>query len=163
MKRILMLALAVLALGALPAFAEVKTHPGAKVSLDVPAGWKMDSHGDNAMTIMEPNGDVTFFLVVLDQGDIQKAATALDKEVAKIATDVKWASEKPASQKLNGMDALYNKATAKIKGKDAELGVILVKTPTGKALLILGGIDASKKDAHKDEVKKFIESIKPAA
>jgi hypothetical protein len=141
--------------------AETKTHPSAKVSIDVPSGWKMSSKGD-VMTVTDPTQEVGFILLVSDGNDLQKAIAALDAEVGKVAKDIRWASKEPSPTKLNGMDALENEGSAVIEGKPAAIAVVLVKTPANKYLLVLGAVDAAKKAAHDAELEHFVTSIKPA-
>jgi predicted Zn-dependent protease len=160
MKRFALIVLLV-TFSAAPAFAEVKTHPTAKVSMDVPDGWKMGGKGDT-VTVTEPKGELAFILMVSEAADFQKSVTALDAQVAKVASDIKWAQKEPTPTKLNGMDGIMNKGSAKVQGTPADLGLLVLKTPSGKALLVLAVVDSSKKEAHKDEAKAFVESIKPA-
>ena len=161
MKRIAMF-LAVVAF-ALPlaASAELKTHAAAHVEMDVPVGWKVGGQGD-VMTITDPKQEVGLMLAVLDAGDLGKATAAIDEKLKSVVTDVHWGAPQPQAFKLNGMDAIGNKGAAKVHGKDAEIGVIVVKTPSGKLLLVFGGVDAAKKSEHKSEIDGFIASIKPA-
>jgi predicted Zn-dependent protease len=160
MKRVAWTAAVVVSLAAASlASAEVKTHPTAKVQMDVPAGWKLSGTPDQS-SLVDPKDEVGFVLLVLDAADLKKAADELDARLAKMAKDVKWA-DKTKQVQLNGMDAVANKGTATINGKAADIAVLIVKTPSGKMLLVFGGVDSAKKAVHKAEVEAFINSIKP--
>jgi hypothetical protein len=144
-----------------PALAEVKTHPTAKVEIDVPTGWKMNGNGD-VMTIVDPTNEIGMILVVTETKDVDKVVANLDQRLAKVATDIKWANPKPEKTTLNGMPALTNRGQGKVNGKDANLGLILVRTPAEKALLVVAAVESAKYDGHKAEIQKLIGSIKPA-
>ena len=161
MKTNLLLALALVAATLSPAAAEIKKHPTAKVEIDVPTGWKMGGKGD-VMTLTDPTSDVGIILLVSDAKDLQKVVAELDKQLAKVATDIKWELAKPEAVKLNGMEALHNKGTGKVNGKSADLGLILVRTPADKVLLVVAACDSTKHAQHKDEISKLVASIKPS-
>jgi predicted Zn-dependent protease len=162
MKKIAFLALAALALMASPAAAETKTHATAKIQMDVPTGWKMQSKGD-VMSLADPTDELGFVFIVTDAKELDKVVARLDKEVGKIASDITWKKKQPEPLTLNGMKGLGNKGTGKVSGKSADLALLLIRTPADKVLLILGAVESSRKDAHKAEVQKFIASIKPAS
>lgn len=162
MTKIVFLALAALALTAAPAAAETKTHSAAKIQMDVPSGWKVQSKGD-VMSVADPTDELGFIFIITDAKDLDSVVAKLDKEVAKVASDITWKKKKPEPLTLNGMKALGNKGTGKVAGKSADLALLLVRTPADKVLLILGAVESSRKDAHRAEVQQFIASIKPAS
>ena len=161
MKSIAMLFAVVAFALPLAARAELKTHAAAHVEMDVPVGWKIGGQGD-VMTITDPKQEVGLMLAVLDAGDLGKATAAIDEKLKSVVSDVHWGAPQPQAFKLNGMDAIGNKGEAKIHGKDAAIGVVVVKTPSGKLLLVFGGVDAGKKALHQSEIDGFMASIKPA-
>ncbi len=161
MKRKVLLALALLASSVTSASAEVKKHPTAKVEIDVPTGWKMQSpKGEpNAMMMTDSTEDVFAIFVAVDPKD---NGTEVEKYLSKIATNVKWEMKQPEMISVNGMEAKHNKGTGKVAGKDADLGLLLIKSPGPKMVLILIAIDSTKHAVHKDEVNKLVASIKPS-
>jgi hypothetical protein len=164
MKTNFLCALALLAIAAAPASAEIKKHPTAKVEIDVPTGWKMASpkNEPDVLTLTDPTNEVGMIFIVTDSKDLKKVVEELDKRLANVATDIKWAFPKPQSDKLNGMEALYNKGNGKVNGKDADLGLVLLHTPSDKILLIFDAVETAKKEAHKAEISKLVASIKPS-
>jgi predicted Zn-dependent protease len=161
MKRLLLTAFAIclVASTSTSASAEVRNHDKAKVSIDVPTGWKIDA-GEDHMTIMDPKEEVAFFMMVMEADDLDEAAKALDSEVNKAVKSVKWEGE-PSELKLNGMDAIAVEGAGKIDGQAVDLGVLIVVTPAHKALLVLGAVESSKSKAHEKDVEKLLNSIKP--
>lgn len=141
------------------ALAEPRTHSEAKVTIDVPTGWKVDA-GEDHMTITDPKEEIALFLIVLEAKDLDKAIKAMEKEVGKAVKDVEWDGE-PQELKLNGMDAIALDGKGKIEGTDADLGVLLVVTPAGKVLLVLGAVESARAKAHEKTLEKLLKSIKP--
>jgi predicted Zn-dependent protease len=157
--RMLIASLAVLFAFAPPARAEVRTHDGAKITVDVPKGWKIEADEDS-MTVTDPKEELAFYLQVLDVKDIKKAADAIDGEIGKQFQDVKW-DEEPDTTKLNGMDAITLEGKAKVDGKPVHLGVAILMTPAKKALLVLGAVEADKEKKHEKDITSFFASLKP--
>jgi hypothetical protein len=142
------------------AWAEVKTLPGANVSMDVPSGWTSKSDAD--MTIItDPTQEAAFIIVVSEAADLKASVAGLDAKLAKVLTDVKWAG-KPKAIKLNGMDGIKNEGSGKVSGKPTDLGLIVLTTPSKKALVVVAAVESSKKAAHGAEIKAVANSIKPA-
>jgi hypothetical protein len=161
MTKNLFLSVALVALAALPASADVKSFATAKVSVDVPAGWKSSGSAEQ-MNLVDPTNEVGFVMVVTETADLKKVVMELDKRLASTMPNIKWAGD-PKSDKLNGMDAIYNLGTAKVNGKDANVTLLLLHTPADKVLLVIGAVDSAKFANHKAEVQKLIASFKPAS
>jgi predicted Zn-dependent protease len=159
--RILLSAVVALSLLAFasPALADRHVHKEAKVSIDVPAGWKVDGDEDH-MTVTDPKEEVAFFFIILDAKDLDKATSEMEKEIGKAVKNVKWEGE-PEETKLNGMDAILLDGSGKIDGQAVELGVAAIVTPAAKVLLVLGVIEASKSKKHEKAVVALLTSIKP--
>lgn len=154
------LMIAGLGLFAKAAHADVKTLEAAKVSIDTPAGWKVEQQGED-YTMLGPNEEVWIIVQVSDDADTTKALSNADAFLNKIASDVRWSS-KPKEVQTNGMKSFANRAKAKIAKKDVLIAVLVVKTPANKTLTMLRAVDAKKEADYTAILKKFIESIKPA-
>jgi hypothetical protein len=160
MKRIALTAIVFLAFVASVAQAEVKTLSAAKVTIDTPAGWKVEAQGEN-YSMVGPNEEVAFVVQTFDAANAQQGLANADAYVNKIATDIKWAQPKPQAAKTNGMDSLVNKGQGKVAGKDTSIAVLAVKTPGNKILLMVGMVDSTKMKQYTPTLQKFIDSIKP--
>lgn len=139
--------------------ADTKTHKTAGVSIWVPDTWKSVAKKD-VLTIMDPKEEVAVTFAVVPGDDLKGALERLDAELAKFAKDVTVAG-KPAESKINGMDALLIKATGTVKGNPVGLAVVIVRTPTDKALLALAVADATKLEIHKPMLGEIFNSLKP--
>lgn len=152
-------AFALFAAFATTSHADKRTHAAAKVSIDVPDGWKIDAEEDN-MTITDAADECAIFFIVLETDDLHKALDAIDSELSKVAKNIKW-EDKPSELKLNGMDAIALDGKGKIDGTDADMGVMLINTPADKILLVLGAVESAKSSKHEADVEKILKSIKP--
>jgi len=150
-----------LVMGQAAAHADMKVHKAAKVSLDIPEGWKITAANETDMVILEPKEEVLVILRVLEASALDKATKDVDAFIAKSVDKVKW-EDKAKPTKLNGMDALALEGTGLYKGTPVDLGVLVVVTPAKKVLLVLGVMDHKSSAQHQAQVDAFVTSIKPA-
>ena len=144
------------------AYADVKPHKAAQISVDVPTGWKTQAPDVNTMLVTDPKEDLIFRMMILDEGDVQAALKTANEKIQKGYQDIKCPADmKPI--KLNGMDAATQDCTGSRGGKPVDLGLLLVRTPSTKILMVLAVVDHSKLEAHKSEMTTFLLSIKPLA
>jgi len=143
------------------AFAEVRTHSGAKVSIDIPKEWKQKVDGDKLMMI-EPKGDVLVAMRVLDATELKAAAAKVDATVADLVFDLTWQQQQ--QRNVNGLNAITIDGTGKLKSNGIAVNVMaaIVATPTNKLMLVLVIADSSKLQAHAGELKSILSSIGPA-
>ena len=161
MKRLAQSMVAVaLVLVANVAMADTKAFPEAGVSVDLPAGWKVGN--ENGMTtVLEPKEEAAIMIFSVEGEKAQETLGQLDAMLGKMATDVKWPG-KPQEVTVNGMKGFANKGTAVVDKKEAQLGILVLKTPNGKALFLLGMVEMAKKEAHRDNMNAVMGSVKPA-
>jgi hypothetical protein len=166
MTRIALAAFAFLACIALAsgAQAETKKLDAAKVTLDPPAGWKVEEKPDQ-VSMVGPNEEIAFLVLVFDGAtDEQKKAAAgkADQLLNSIAKDVKWAGDWKKLQ-TNGMPTSANKGKATIAGKDSRIAVLMIESPAKKSVIFIAAIDATKEKEYTPILKTFIDSIKPSS
>lgn len=139
--------------------AEVRTSKSGGVSIDIPSAWKVEIKGD-LMVGASADDAVGLAFWVVDKSDVKEVLKALDKQVEKMVSKAKW--EKPVDITINGLKGIVIDGKGLIKGKQAELSVaIFGPTPTKKGIVILGGVEKSKLDVHKAELKDIFASLKP--
>jgi predicted Zn-dependent protease len=142
------------------AYAEVKPHKAAQISVDVPTGWKTQAPDENTMVVVDPKEELAFRMMILDEGELPASLKKANDKIQKQFPDVKCAADmKPT--KLNGMDAATQDCTASLGGKPVDLGVLLVRTPAKKILMVVAIADHSKIDARRGDINAFLLSIKP--
>lgn len=144
------------------ALAEVKTHPTAKVSIDVPKEWKQNADGDKMMVI-DPKGDVLVAMRVLEATELKAAAAKVDSVVSDLVFDLSW--EGKQERNVNGLPAVTIDGTGKLKANATPVNVMaaIVATPSKKLMLLLVLADSTKLQAHAGELKSILGSIRPAS
>jgi hypothetical protein len=141
------------------AFADTKTHKASQISFWVPDSWTVEGEDKDQLQASDPKGEVALLFLVRDAKDMKAALAAIDKIIATLATDVKIGSAKKIE--LNGMEGSVVDATGKASGKAVELSVLIIKTPTGKYLTVLGVVEADKRKRHEPDLRKILASLAP--
>lgn len=132
---------------------------GSKVNVPTPDGWPSAGEAPLVMTA-SPAKDAVILYAVSDAADIGKAIKGLEGILGKHVTSIKLG--KNAKAKVNGMNALMAKGKGKgTEGKDLGIAVVILETPSKKALIVVGVVEAAKKDAYKPLFEQIINGIKP--
>jgi hypothetical protein len=140
--------------------AEPKTSKAAKVTLDVPKGWKVDVKDD---TMRGESGDkqVALLMWVVDSADVDAATKKLDGELYSAVASLKWG--KPTAAKVHGLKASYIDGTGRAVSGELDVKVIVVgPTATKKGVILVAAVEHAKLDAHKAEIQALFESVRPA-
>jgi predicted Zn-dependent protease len=160
-------AFALLALFVLTATASADDRPGptgSGVQIRVPTGWKTSEvarNGEAFVISLSPDEEASVMYAVAEAENLQSAVKSLDAFLGKFVTGVKMPKVKKF--KLNGMPALGAKGTGKVKNGDVQIGVVIAQTPTGKALFVIGLVNASKKAAYKKTLEEVLAGVRPAS
>jgi hypothetical protein len=157
------LSIAVIALLVSAARAETEKLEAAKVTLEPPAGWKVERKPEH-VSIVNPNNEIAFLILVMDGATDEQKKAALDKGDAflkNIAKDIKWAGDWKKVQ-TNGMPTSANKATGTMAGKEGRIFVLAIESPARKMVVFIAALDAAKEKEYMPAMKAFIDSIKPA-
>ncbi len=158
-KKVL-LALAFTVAAVAPAAAEIHTHAGAKVSIDIPSSWKVGTDKNGLLVGRSADDAVGLLFWALDTSEAGKAFATLDKQVGGKLTDMKWPN-KPQTWKKNGLSGFRNAGTAKFEGKDV---LVIVGVAGGKkekqGVIVFGAIDVAKGKEHKAELENIFASLK---
>jgi hypothetical protein len=132
-----------------------------RVSVEAPKGWKVEAQGDTLVGMEDPAGEAGVLLMVIDQGEAEKALQVIDKLVGAVLTNAKWSS-KPAKMNLNGMSAIRLDGTGVMDGKAVTVALIIAgPTPAGKGVIALAGIQTDKLNKHLATVKGVFGTVKP--
>ena len=139
--------------------AEVLPHEGAGVKVWVPDNWAKDGDEDS-LIVNDPNEEIMFAFLVVDASETEAALEALETELSEIVSNVQTEDDGEEIQ-LNGMDGFVLDGTGSVEGTPVELGVMLLETPSGKVLMVLAIVEASKAGKHEGTVEKIMKRIKP--
>lgn len=143
--------------------AQTKKEAAFKIQYDVPAGLNVTTNG-NMTALDEPKHEVAFFIELSDATDPAKAMGGLDAVTSKVVKDVKQVGA-PQKTTQNGMEAVKMAATGALVegGKPVKIVILLIKSPAGKYVGVVGIVDSSKENAWKDTMIKVLSSFKPLA
>lgn len=140
-------------------FAKTYPHQGAKVSVNVPSSWKVDGD-DSSLTAESKDGAAALMFMVLEAESLDAALEGLDQELSKIITNFKEDGE-PSEVSVRGMPGVAVDGEGTIEGKRAKIGLLVLKSPSGKAVLVLGAVEKSKWSKHKKVIERILKSLKP--
>lgn len=134
------------------------SHPEAKVQIWFPDNWEQ-SIEDGTLKVVSPDEELEIYAYLIEADELNEAMSDLDKELSKYVKDLKPNGE-PTTIKLDEMDAMFMDGKGKVDGKDYDLGLILLATPTGKIMVLFAeGLPASVKKYEQD-ITKILMSIK---
>ncbi|MEL6178161.1 MAG: hypothetical protein AAFS10_04365 [Myxococcota bacterium] len=144
-----------------PANAENFTNVPAQIQFDAPDDWKSETE-DGYMVVGPKDEALALVFMVLESTELDAASKELDKALADDFKEITPDGE-GEEMTLNGMSGfgIDAKAISKKSGKPVELGVLLLKTTSGKILMVLGVADAGKLDAYQSKVTALVQTIRP--
>jgi hypothetical protein len=144
--------------------AQTKKEAAYKIQYDVPANMKATTQG-NITALDEPKNEIAFFIELSDETDPAKAMGGLDAVTSKVLKNVKNAGGAPQKSQHNGMDAVKMIATGNLieGGKPVKIAILLLKSPSGKYVGVVGIVDAAKEKDWQDTFMKVMSSFKPAS
>jgi len=140
------------------------TDADLKVSYELPAGWKTVRQDPTVLAVADSTDEVTGWLISVDaKNDPEAAIKQIDQLLLLPKIPDLKRTMGPASGKINGLDAVHFKAEGKLKegNEPVRLGEMVLKTPSGKYLIVILATKAKTFDKHRTEVNAFINSIKP--
>lgn len=160
MMKSLGIAVALCGLLAGAASAEVLTHSGAKVQINVPKGWTQSQDGD-VLTINSPDKAVSVVFIVLEQKETEKAFAIMDKAVEKAVGEVEWEHDgKAVDEEINGMPTFEWNGSAK-NGK-LYVDVLSIDTPADKNLGVYWFTAAAAEKKNQADIDTIVKGLKPA-
>lgn len=156
MKKILLIAVALVAAGALSA--KKYPHADSGVVVDIPGNWKV-SGDDHSLHAETKDGLASLSFIVMGSDSVEAAMNALDAELGKIVQNLTHGAGEDIT--INGMQAHSVDGKGTVEGHPVEVGVMLVKTPTGKILLVFGIISEEGAKKHHKALVRILTGIKP--
>lgn len=159
MKRsLVMTALAAMLISTV-ATAKTYPHEGAKVQVDIPDTWTVEAEDD---TLSATSKDETIGLVftVLAATDVDAAVDALDKELSSFIKNLRQ-DGKPGEVTINGMKGVSIDGKGEVEGVKMDIGLMILKAPSGKVIMVLGFAAGGTMDKHERAVQGIFKSLKP--
>ena len=142
------------------AAADVLTHKGAKVQINVPKGWHEKQDGDVLM-ISAPSDEMQIVFIVLEQKEADAAFKEMDKAVEKAVGEVDWEHDGNAvEEEINGMSTSEWNGSAK-KGS-IYVDVLSIDTPSDKNLGVYWVTAAAAEKKYQADITTLVKGLKPA-
>ena len=140
--------------------ADVKPAKAAKLSLDVPATWKV-TVTDDTMKGESKDKDIALLVWTIDSADVPAAEKKLEGELYRAVASLKWG--KATTGKVHGLPVTYFDGIGHVVGGDVDVKAQLVgPTKTKKVLLVVAAVAHAKVEAHTAEVKALFDSVQPS-
>lgn len=158
MKKLLTLFTALIVVTALSA--KDYPNPAAGVTVSIPNNWNVEMD-EGFLEAMSPNEAVALLFFELEADDVDSALEELEGVVDEMVDELTEEGE-PEEFSHNGMEGVYADAAGTIEGEPVSLGLMMLKSPKGKMILILG-LSADNEITDKDDaaLEKIFESLRP--
>ena len=141
-------------------FNNERVHEEAKVRIRIPQGWVVDDGTPNVLIIHDPKSEVGVLFHVTEAKDGAAALEEVTKGVLSEVSDVEVQGEE-STEKINGMDAWSINAKGKSDGKDVDIALGFVLTPSGKMMIILAMAESGKLESHMAEWTEIFDNLRP--
>lgn len=142
------------------AHAEVVTVKAAKLTLDVPATWKIEVK-DVSIKGESKDKEIALLVWTVDSADATTAMKTIEGEIYSAVASLKWG--KPTTAKVHGLGVSFVDGIGHAVGGDVDIKAAIVgPTKAKKAVIVVAAIAHAKLDAHKAEVKALFDSAAPA-
>lgn len=156
MKKLLLVGAALLFAGALSA--KKYPHNDSGVVVDIPGNWTVTGD-DTSLNAQTKDGEAGLYFIVMPADSMEAALNALDAELAKVIQGLTHGEAEQIT--LNGMQAVSVDGKGTVEGSPVEVGVMVMKTPKDKVLMVFGIISEAGAKKHHKALVKILKSIKP--
>lgn len=140
------------------------SHKSAKVSMEVPDGWKSEIDGDQ-ISLQTKKGDVFITMITVDDSVIKDAIHKVKKALESKIDNLTLS--KPTDTKINGMHAITIDGDGSVDvtgdgtADNIDLAIVVLDAPPAdKDLLIFALAEDATLAKHKNEIVNFFNSIK---
>lgn len=156
MKKLLIIAVALATAGALAA--KKYPHADSGVVVDIPGSWEVtgDDHSLNAAT---KDGLANLSFIIMPAESVEAAMNALDAELGKAVQNLTHGAGEDLT--INGMQAHSVDGKGTVEGNPVEIGVMIIKTPKDKILVVFGIVSEEGAKKHHNALVRILKGIKP--
>jgi len=142
-----------------PAFAEYYPNQHAGVSVYLPDHWLVSMVDDYQIQASTQDQSVGIIMRVFEGNDVEAAIQALEAEVMPMVSD--FSSTGYYDDNVNGMPAVVGEAQGIIDGYDADLGLMVILTPTNRALLVFALGEREAVAYYRGDIDAILANIAP--
>lgn len=157
MKKLLIFAAALVAAGSISAV--WYPHEGSGITVDIPKSWKVDGTKNSLQAVSQQGkGNAVVVMRVLKDEKTDAVLAHLDEQLSTMLQNIQHGASEQLE--LNGLQAHWTEGTGEFNGTAVEFDVVVVATPSGKYLLVVGliAVDAAKKE--RKGITRILRSVK---
>lgn len=154
------LVLLVLLGAATAARADVHPSKAAKVSMNLPKTWKVETT-DKFIRAASANNEVGFALLVIDKADTKAALTRLEGELYSAVQGLKWI-DKTTKMKIHGVQSTLVQGVG-VNARGAQLDVLVVvagPTPAKNGVVMFAAVEHDKLAANNKAIMAAFNSLR---
>ncbi|MCB9568238.1 MAG: hypothetical protein H6710_13680 [Myxococcales bacterium] len=134
-------------------------HPAAPITLRLPEGWE-SSEEAGTLTLVSPGEEVVMMLLAVEAGDLEESLAALNRELGAIVPNA--TVEEISEVKINGLEAMVADGAGTLDGQAVSLGLVLLRAPNGRILMIVGLARADASPASAEGTASILASLQAA-
>jgi hypothetical protein len=136
---------------------ETITHEGAGVMFDIPVAWDdmMDGEG---MGLGSPDGEAYIVFMAVAADELEVAIDMVYEELASWVEDIQLGEAEDTE--VNGLPGMLISGQGFVDGGPVLLGLMLVDTPSGQILMVVGVGQENISDANLGVIDQVISSIR---
>jgi hypothetical protein len=138
-----------------------RTYPneGARVQVDIPDNWKVES-SNNELEAQSADGSIGLFFTVFPVAEIDKAMADIEKEIESHVKNLKD-NDDLKEIKHEGMTGASMTATGTIEGESVTIGVVMFETSAKKVVLMMAAAKTSDWDKKKRDAESIFKTLRP--
>jgi len=155
------IALAAGGLVATTALGKTRTHEDARVTIEVPDEWRVQSR-DNSLTVTSPDETAAVTTLVIPGRPWREVLAGLERDLERQIQNLKMTGEAREAT-VNRLPRLERPARGTVGGRSVHLRLLVLKTPTGRLLVMVGLVAEDRRAAHEALLERILGSPAPAA
>lgn len=142
-----------------PALAAYYPNEYAGVSVYLPDHWLVSVVDDYQIQASTQDESVGIIMRVFEGNDVEAAIQALEAEVMPMVSN--FTTSGYYDDSVNGMPTVVGEAQGIIDGYDAELGLMVILTPTDRALLVFAVGEREAVAYYRGDIDTILANIAP--
>ncbi|MEZ4380130.1 MAG: hypothetical protein R3A79_02190 [Nannocystaceae bacterium] len=143
-----------------PATERMIAHPSAPVTVTIPLTWT-ESADEGALTLTSADDEVIMIMIAIPAKNLEESLEVLNEELGAIVKDAEIKAVEETE--VGGMTAMVADGVGKVDGQPVNVGLMLLRTPDGKILLIVGLALEDASEQATRETAEVLESLRPAS
>jgi predicted small lipoprotein YifL/hydrogenase maturation factor len=142
-----------------PATERTILHPSAPVTVTIPLSWR-HSVDEGALTLTSGADEVVMILIAIPAKNLEESLEVLNDELGAIVKNAEITAVEETE--VGGMAAMVADGVGKVDDQPVNVGLMLLRTPDGRILLIVGlALEDASEEASR-ETAEVLQSLRSA-